>query len=175
MGFGQPLFGPLSDDIGRKPAICAGLALFMAGCVVSFLTPTFEGMLAVRVLQGIGIAAPRNVSVAMVRDRYEGRRMARIMSFVMAVFIVLPMLAPAIGQGILLIADWRAIFLSLFAFTAIVGIWFVLRQPETLPAERRARFSTRALGRAELVVLKSRQWSDTPWPRASSSLPSSPI
>ena len=157
LGFGQLLFGPLSDCIGRKPAICAGLALFMAGCIVSILAPTFESMLAGRVLQGIGVAAPRIVTVALVRDQYEGRRMARIMSFAMAVFILVPTLAPALGQGILLIADWRAIFITLFATAAVAGMWFALRQPETLPAEQRMRFSLRALARSAGEVLRVRQ------------------
>ena len=156
LGFGQLLFGPLSDYIGRKPAICAGLALFMAGCIVSILAPTFEWMLAGRVLQGIGVAAPRIVTVALVRDQYEGRRMARIMSFAMAVFILVPTLAPALGQSILLIADWRAIFATLFAAAAVAGIWFALRQPETLPAERRMRFSLRTLAQSAAEVLRIR-------------------
>ena len=157
LGFGQILFGPLSDYIGRKPAICAGLALFLAGCIVSILAPTFEAMLAGRVLQGVGVAAPRIVSVALVRDQYEGRRMARIMSFAMAVFILVPTLAPALGQGLLWVADWRAIFIMLFATAAIAGIWLLLRQPETLPAERRMPFSLRALAQSALEVLRSRQ------------------
>ena len=157
LGFGQILFGPLSDYIGRKPAICIGLALFMAGCIVSIWAPTFEAMLAGRVLQGIGVAAPRIVSVALVRDQYEGRRMARIMSFAMAVFILVPTLAPALGQGLLWVADWRAIFIMLFATAAIAGIWLSLRQPETLPAERRMPFSFRALAQSTLEVLRSRQ------------------
>ena len=157
LGFGQLLFGPLSDFIGRKPAICAGLVLFMAGCIVSILAPTFEAMLAGRVLQGIGVAAPRIVTVALVRDQYEGRRMARIMSFAMAVFILVPTLAPGLGQGILLIADWRFIFVTLFATAALSGIWLMLRQPETLPAERRVRFSLRALAGSALEVLRNRQ------------------
>ena len=156
LGFGQLLFGPLSDFIGRKPAICAGLALFMAGCVISILAPTFEAMLAGRVLQGIGVAAPRIVTVALVRDQYEGRRMARIMSFAMAVFILVPTLAPGLGQGILYIADWRAIFITLFATAAVAGIWLTLRQPETLPAERRMRFSLRALAQSAAEVLRIR-------------------
>jgi len=157
LGFGQILFGPLSDYIGRKPAICAGLALFLAGCIVSILAPSFEAMLAGRVLQGVGVAAPRIVSVALVRDQYEGRRMARIMSFAMAVFILVPTLAPALGQGLLWVADWRAIFIMLFATAAIAGIWLLLRQPETLPAERRMPFSLRALAQSALEVLRSRQ------------------
>ena len=157
LGFGQILFGPLSDYIGRKLAICAGLALFLAGCIVSILAPSFEAMLAGRVLQGVGVAAPRIVSVALVRDQYEGRRMARIMSFAMAVFILVPTLAPALGQGLLWVADWRAIFIMLFATAAIAGIWLLLRQPETLPAERRMPFSLRALAQSALEVLRSRQ------------------
>ena len=157
LGFGQLLFGPLSDFIGRKPAIGAGLALFMAGCVVSILAPTFESMLAGRVLQGIGVAAPRIVTVALVRDQYEGRQMARIMSFAMAVFILVPTVAPALGQGILLVADWRAIFITILATAAIAGLWLALRQPETLPAARRVRFSLRALARSAVEVLRNRQ------------------
>ena len=157
LGFGQLLFGPLSDFIGRKPAIVAGLALFMAGCIVSIVAPSFEAMLAGRVLQGIGVAAPRIVSVALVRDQYEGRQMARIMSFAMAVFILVPTLAPALGQGIMLVADWRAIFVTLFGTAAIAGIWLTVRQPETLPAESRMRFSLRTLARSTVEVLKCRQ------------------
>ena len=157
LGFGQLVFGPLSDFIGRKPAIAAGLALFMAGCIVSILAPTFEAMLAGRVLQGIGVAAPRIVTVALVRDQYEGRRMARIMSFAMAVFILVPTVAPAIGQGILLVADWRAIFITILATGAIAGLWLALRQPETLPAAERMRFSMRALAGSAVEVLRNRQ------------------
>ncbi len=156
LGVGQLLFGPLSDCIGRKPAICAGLAMFMAGCVVSIFAPTFETMLAGRVLQGIGVASPRVVTMALVRDQYEGRRMARIMSFAMAVFIIVPAIAPALGQGILWIADWRGIFATFFAIAAIACAWLVVRQPETLPPERRAPFSPVAIGRSALEVLKIR-------------------
>ena len=81
LGFGQLLFGPLSDRIGRKPAIHAGLVLFMVGCLVSIFAPTFEVMIAGRVLQGVGVAGPRIVIIALVRDQYEGRMMARLMSF----------------------------------------------------------------------------------------------
>ena len=157
IGFGPLLFGPLSDSIGRRRAICAGLALFMVGCVVSIVAPNFETMLVGRVLQGFGAAGPRVVSMALVRDQYEGRLMARIMSFVMAVFITVPMLAPAMGQGILLIADWRSIFAALFIVAGIAGLWLVLRQPETLPADRRLPFSPGAIARSTVEVLKTRK------------------
>ena len=153
LGAGQLFFGPLSDRIGRKPAIYAGLATFMAGCLVSIYAPTFEAMIAGRVLQGIGVAGPRIVTVALVRDQYEGRPMARIMSFTMAVFILVPAIAPALGQGVLLLSGWRAIFVTIFVFAAAALVWLAIRQPETLPAERRLPFSPRALGRAVREVL----------------------
>ena len=153
LGLGQMLFGPLSDRIGRKPAIHAGLVLFMAGCLVSIFAPTFEVMIAGRVLQGIGVAGPRIVTMALVRDQYEGRQMARLMSFAMAVFILVPTVAPALGQGILWLGGWRAIFTTFFAIAAVAFAWFTLRQPETLPAERRRPFSVGAIGRAVGEIL----------------------
>ena len=150
------LFGPLSDRIGRKPAIHAGLALFMVGCLVSVFAPTFEVMIAGRVLQGIGVAGPRIVTVALVRDQYEGRVMARLMSFAMAVFILVPTVAPALGQGILWLGGWRAIFSTFFAIAAVAFAWFAFRQPETLPAHRRRPFSPGAIGRAVVEVLRIR-------------------
>ncbi len=153
LGIGQVFFGPLSDRIGRKLAIYAGLGVFMAGCVVSVLAPTFEAMIAGRVLQGIGVAAPRIVTVALVRDQYEGRPMARIMSFVMAVFILVPAIAPALGLAVLRTAGWRAIFVTIFLIGAVAFAWLALRQPETLPAARRRPLSPRAIGRAVREIL----------------------
>ncbi|MEE9195978.1 MAG: MFS transporter, partial [Alphaproteobacteria bacterium] len=110
LALGEMFFGPISGSIGRKPAIYAGLVFFMLGCLLSIIATDFPTMLAGRVLQGFGVAGPRTVTVALIRDQYEGRAMARIMSFVMAVFILVPVLAPAMGQGILFVADWRVIF-----------------------------------------------------------------
>ena len=174
LGFGQILYGPLSDHTGRKPAIYAGLAVFMAGCLVSIFAPTFEVMIAARVLQGIGVAGPRIVVMALIRDLYGGPRMARLMSFAMAVFILVPAVAPALGQGILWLSGWRAIFVTFFAAAAVAFAWFALRQPETLPAARRRPFSLRAIGGAVREILGSGQRSDTPSRRGSHSPPSSP-
>ena len=146
LGFGQIIFGPLSDGIGRKSAIYIGLVLFMCGCLMSLFAPGFEAMIAGRVLQGIGIAGPHTVIVALVRDQYEGRQMARLMSFAMAVFILVPTVAPALGQGILWLGGWRAIFATFLAIAAVAFAWFGLRQPETLPADRRRPLSVRAIG-----------------------------
>ena len=156
LGIGQMIFGPLSDRIGRKPAIHAGLALFMAGCLVSIFASTFEAMIAGRVLQGVGVAGPRIVTVALVRDQYEGRRMARLMSFALAVFILVPTLAPALGQGIQWLGGWRAIFVTFFAVAAVAFAWFALRQPETLSPAHRRPFSPRAIARAAVEVLRIR-------------------
>lgn len=156
LGFGQILFGPLSDGIGRKPAIYAGLVLFMGGCLMSVFAPGFEVMILGRVLQGIGIAAPHTVTVALVRDQYEGRRMARLMSFAMAVFILVPTIAPAVGQGILWLGGWRAIFATFLAASAVAFAWLALRQPETLPAARRRRLSLPAIGGAVREVFMTR-------------------
>ena len=156
LGLGQVIFGPLSDRIGRKPAIHAGLALFMVGCLVCVFAPTFEAMIAGRILQGIGVAGPRIVTIALVRDQYEGRRMARLMSFAMAVFIMVPAVAPAMGQGILWLGGWRGIFITFLVVAAIVFAWFAVRQPETLPTDRRRPISPRAVGQAVGEIVRIR-------------------
>ena len=153
LGVGQIVFGPLSDRIGRKPAIYAGLGVFMAGCLISFAAPTFEAMIAGRVLQGIGVAAPRIVTVALVRDQYGGRPMARIMSFAMAVFILVPAVAPALGLLVLRAAGWRAIFVAFFLIAAAAFAWLLVRQPETLPPARRRSLSLRAVARSVREIL----------------------
>ncbi len=153
---GQMLFGPLSDSIGRKPAIYIGMVLFMLGCLLSIVATDFPTMLAGRALQGLGVAAPRTVAVALIRDQHGGRAMARIMSFVMTVFILVPVAAPALGQAILFVADWRAIFVFFLGLAIVALIWFGLRQPETLPVEKRQAFSFGRIGRAIIEVCRTR-------------------
>jgi len=153
---GQLFFGPLSDKTGRKPAIYTGYALFITGSLVAVFSINFPMMLAGRVLQGLGLSAPQAVTMALIRDRFEGRRMARVMSFVMMVFILVPMLAPTIGQGILSIAGWRSIFGSFLVFALITITWFGLRIPETLAPENRAPFSVRRITSAIQEILNIR-------------------
>ena len=141
--FGQILAGPLSDSYGRKPIIYGGYLIFIAGCIISMTTESFSWMLFGRMLQGLGAAAPRIVSIALVRDGYEGRAMAKIMSVVMAIFILVPAVAPAIGQGVMLIADWRSIFGLLLVMALAAFFWFALRQPETLEPNARIGLSGR--------------------------------
>jgi DHA1 family bicyclomycin/chloramphenicol resistance-like MFS transporter len=153
---GQVFFGPLSDAVGRRPAIIAGLLIFTAGCLLSLFAADYSFMLLGRLLQGFGAAGPRIASIALVRDRYRGREMARVMSFVMTVFILVPVFAPAVGQGILLIAGWQAIF-GLFLVLAFgIGGWFWARQPETLTAQYRTRFSLAGIAIGTLGILRLR-------------------
>ena len=151
MAIGQLIYGPLSDSIGRKRAIYIGFGLYMAGAAIALLSANLSVMLAGRFLQGLGAAGPRIVTVALIRDLYEGRMMARVMSFIMSVFIFVPAVAPALGEGILFLWGWKAIFGLFICVAAVTLFWFALRQPETLPAERRAPFSLRhiAAGFAE--------------------------
>lgn len=156
LAVGQMFFGPLSDTIGRKPAIYAGFALYIGGAVLSAVAVSFPVLLAGRLLQGIGVSGPRAITLALVRDRYEGRLMAKVMSFVMTVFILVPMLAPALGQIILQFADWRAIFVSFVLIALVTVIWFALRMPETLPPQYRAPFSPERIYHASREVISNR-------------------
>ena len=153
---GQLLFGPLSDKTGRKPAIYAGYTLFITGSLISLFATSFPMMLGGRGLQGIGISAPRAVSLALVRDRFEGRMMARVMSFAMTVFVLVPMIAPTLGQGILLLAGWRSIFGSFILFALITVLWFMLRIPETLALENRRPFSVKQIAYSSWEIVKIR-------------------
>jgi len=133
LGFsvGQLAYGRLSDRYGRKPVLMFGLAVFVAGSLVASLAPSFMLLLGARTVQGLGAAAPRVIAIAIVRDLYSGRHMARIMSFAMTVFIIIPVLAPSIGQGLLEVGTWRWTFDLLFVVGLIVAAWSGLRLPET--------------------------------------------
>jgi DHA1 family bicyclomycin/chloramphenicol resistance-like MFS transporter len=156
LGLGQMFYGPLADRFGRKPAIQVGLALFALGSILSIFATSFPMMLAGRVLQGLGVAGPRIVTVAMVRDRYAGAAMARIMSLVMALFLLVPTVAPAIGQTILLLVSWRWIFGFLLLVALIGWTWLVLRQPETLKPEHRRPFSVGTIIRGAIETFRNR-------------------
>lgn len=141
MAFGLIFYGPLSDSFGRKNAIYLGTAIFLVGCIISIIAQDFEYMLIGRVLQGFGAASTRVVTIAMMRDKFEGPEMAKNMSLIMMVFILVPAIAPSIGQLILLFADWHYIFVLLFVMALITTVWMYFRQEETLSVEKRAPFS----------------------------------
>jgi DHA1 family bicyclomycin/chloramphenicol resistance-like MFS transporter len=156
MASGQLLYGPISDNSGRKPAVYLGYALFISGCLLSLFAPNFPIMLLGRFLQGFGTAGPRIVSIAIVRDRFEGRDMGRVMSFVMTIFILVPVVAPAIGQGVLLFSGWRAIFAAFLVLAILSLAWFALRQPETLKQENRIPFSFKRMTSTVRSILENR-------------------
>ena len=147
---GQLFFGPLSDFTGRKPAILLGLGFHLTGSVLCILAQDFAMLLVGRFLQGFGGAAARIVIVAMVRDRFEGPAMAQIMSVVLTVFVLVPTFAPAIGQLVLLVAPWQALFGLLMAMALFGGTWLALRQPET-HTERQPFALGRILGAVRTV------------------------
>jgi len=155
-GVGQFFYGPFSDTAGRKPAAFLGLIVFTIGCTLALLSQTFPMMLAGRLLQGIGVAGPRTITIALIRDRFEGREMARVMSLVTAVFILVPIIAPALGQALLGMFGWRSIFVVYLVMGLITSIWFGLRQEETLPAPRRIPFSVARVASAVRQVVTSR-------------------
>ncbi len=156
MAAGQLLYGPISDSTGRKPAIYLGYAIFILGCLLSLFAMSFPVMLAGRVLQGFGAAGPRVISLALVRDQYEGRKMARVMSFVMTIFILVPMIAPALGQAVIMLAGWRAIFATFLVIALVSLVWFAIRQPESLEVQKRIPHSLKRLQTTLKEILTNR-------------------
>lgn len=153
MGASQIVYGPIADRFGRRMPLLVCLVIYTAASLFASLSASFAGMIAARLLQGVGAAGTRVIAVAMVRDRYEGREMARVMSLAMMIFLAVPMFAPSLGALILLVAPWRIIFHVLAAFGALVGIWIVLRVPETLrPEHRRPIDAGRILDAFRLVL-----------------------
>jgi DHA1 family bicyclomycin/chloramphenicol resistance-like MFS transporter len=140
VGTGPLLFGPISDSIGRKPVVYIGFALFVVASVLCVNSPNLGWMIFGRFLQGVALSGPRTISIAMIRDKFSGDFMARIMSFVTAIFILIPVVAPALGKTILDTFGWKAIFHFQVVFGVAVAIWFWLRQPETLPLRNRKTF-----------------------------------
>ncbi|PQO24156.1 multidrug MFS transporter [Rhodobacteraceae bacterium WD3A24] len=156
MGVGTIIAGPVSDALGRKRVVSVGLAIYGLAALVAAQAQSMEVLLGARFVQGLGAAAPRVVTLAMVRDLYQGRSMARVMSFVMTVFILVPAIAPTLGAGIIALSSWRGVFVAFVIFGVLSGSWLWLRQPETLPPERRRPLSARPLIDALREVLTSR-------------------
>jgi len=158
-GFGttQIVYGPLSDRFGRKPVLLTALVLYVGFALACAAAGSFALLLAARMLQGAAAAATRVLVVSIVRDRYEGHAMARLMSLAFLVFLLMPVLAPSFGQLTLLFAPWRAIFFGLAIFAAIVLAWSVVRLPETLHPEYRRPLSAAAIWSATRETLTNRQ------------------
>ena len=139
LGFGQLISGPLSDGLGRKPIIYSGFIVFVCASLICVFATNLEMMILGRFLQGVGLSAPRTVSIAMVRDRFSGNYMAKIMSFIVVIFILVPVIAPALGKLMLDLYGWKSIFYSQLLFGFITMIWVWKRQPETLNIANRKK------------------------------------
>ncbi len=142
---GQIVYGPLSDTYGRKITVYVGLIVFIAGSLICLAATDFAHMLIGRALQGFGAASPRVMSIAITRDKYQGREMARVSSIVMGVFIFVPALAPLIGQIFLSVMSWRMLFAVFLASAFIAMLWTNARLPETLHPEHRRPFNLAAI------------------------------
>jgi DHA1 family bicyclomycin/chloramphenicol resistance-like MFS transporter len=156
MGVGTLVVGPLSDAYGRKRVIAGGAVLFCLGALWSAQAQSLEALLIARVVMGLGGAAPRVVSLALLRDLYSGREMARITSFVMMVFTMVPAVAPLMGAAVLEVGSWRAIFFMLMAFSLLSSGWLMIRQPETLPMAARIPLRVGPLWASLRLVVSNR-------------------
>jgi len=155
-GLGQLFTGPMSDSFGRKPVILGGLAVYAAGCVVSIWAGSLEILLLSRFVQGLGVSAPRTATMAMVRDLYAGRMMARVMSTAMVFFVLVPAVAPFLGQSLMQSFGWRSIFVAFIVFAGFGAIWLAVRQPETHPPEKRLPVNVANYAAALREILRSR-------------------
>jgi len=158
IGFGvaQLFFGPVSDAFGRRKVLLGGLFLYSLASIGSLMANTLDHLLLARLVQGIGCAATRVVAVSLVRDSYSGRQMGKVMSLVMMIFIAVPIVAPSIGQVILLFADWHWIFSTLLFAGLVLFFWCYARLPETLSAENRQPLEVRAILNAYSKVITTR-------------------
>jgi DHA1 family bicyclomycin/chloramphenicol resistance-like MFS transporter len=156
-GVSQLVYGPLTDAFGRRSVLIYALGVYIVGSILCVVAPSFELFLAARALQGMGAAATRVIATAVVRDLTEGRRMAQIMSMAMTAFMIVPIIAPGIGQLLLFVAPWRWIFGALLIYALIVLAWTLIRLPETLAVENRRAFNVPSIISANASVLRERQ------------------
>jgi DHA1 family bicyclomycin/chloramphenicol resistance-like MFS transporter len=156
-GVGQFIMGPLSDRYGRRPILLGGLIVYGIASVLALIAPTFETLLLARALQGLGTSATRVIATSIVRDCYTGRRMASVMSLAMMIFIAVPVIAPSLGQAIMLAAEWHGVFVALLIYGIAMLAWIALRLPETLPESERRSLAVREVAGNYLQTLITRQ------------------
>jgi len=156
-GLGQLVAGPLSDAFGRKTVLGGGILLFFVASIFSITTDDFTTLLMTRFIQGLGISSPRAVGIALVRDIYKGRQMARVMSLAMMIFVVAPAIAPLIGQTVMLTFNWRMIFVVIMGFSLVSFLWLFIRQEETLAIENRRPFRFETIWQGYLEVFTNKR------------------
>lgn len=152
----QLFYGPISDRFGRKGPLLIGIGIYVVTSLACVWAPDFSSLLTLRFLQGVGAASTRIMAVSIVRDRYSGRAMAEIMSLAMMVFMIVPVIAPATGQVILLFSEWHMIFACMAFFACVIGLWAYIRLPETLAPENRRPFTAHAIISGFGIVISNR-------------------
>ncbi|MET0744878.1 MAG: multidrug effflux MFS transporter [Microvirga sp.] len=156
LGVAQLAFGPLSDRFGRRIPMFAGVAIYAAASLAAILTPSWGVLIALRLVQGIGGASTRVISMSIVRDRYAGRAMAEVMSLIFMVFLVIPIVAPSIGQIIMLAGPWQMIFAVMGVMAVLTMAWGHFRLPETLARADRRPLTIQDTAAAFRIVVTSR-------------------
>lgn len=149
-------YGPASDHFGRRGPVLFGLVIYVGAAIGAAFSSSFEMLLALRFIQGIGAASTRVIAVSMVRDCFGGRQMAETMSLIFMVFMVIPVVAPSIGQVMMLVGDWRFIFIAMGLIGLAIALWAAFRMPETLHPHDRRPFTLGSIGNAFGVVLTNR-------------------
>lgn len=159
LGFsvGVLFYGFVADRVGRRTPIIAGIIIFLMGTLACIAADSLITLLIGRSLQGLGAAGPYVLSMTLVRDQFSGRDMAQMLSLIMMVFIGVPMIAPFVGQGVMMLAGWQAIFGVLAVYAVVLLIWFCNRQPETLTDENRKPLTIAVVGRSIGEVLSNSQ------------------
>ncbi|HSJ72503.1 MAG TPA: multidrug effflux MFS transporter [Acidimicrobiia bacterium] len=155
LAVGQPFWGPLSDALGRKRILYWGLAVYVVGAIGAVWAPSLELLFLFRFIGGLGAAGPRVVALSVVRDVYEGEAMARALSFIMAVFLLVPIIAPTLGAVVLEVGRWQMVFWVMVVFAITVGVWSI-RLPETLAPPDRVPLEFTRLRRAASMVLSTK-------------------
>src|SRR5580698_1638797 len=156
-GIGQFVMGPLSDRFGRRPVLVDGMVLYCIASLLAIMAQSFETLLLARALQGLGTSATRVIATSIVRDCYAGRRMASVMSLAMMVFIAVPVVAPSLGEAVMLVTQWRGIFVVLMLYGVLALIWSAVRMPETLPMSERKSLAIRDVLGAFRQTVTNRQ------------------
>lgn len=158
LGFGafQIVYGPLTDRFGRRKPLLAGIVVYVIACLSAILAPSFGALLALRFVQGIGAAGTRVIALSVVRDTYSGRAMGEVMSFVFMIFMLIPVIAPSIGQVLLLTGDWWHIFIFMGGLATAIGLWATLRLPETLQSENRRELRLKVIAEGFALVFSNR-------------------
>jgi len=157
VGIGTFVTGPLADRFGRRPVMLGGLILYAGTALLAWFATSLEWVLIARVLQGLGAAGPRVTIMAVIRDQFEGRRMAQIMSFAMMVFVLVPAAAPMMGSWIIAASNWRGIFVAFAIWAAVMALWFAMRQAETLPHDKHRPLRPIAIARGTAEILRNRE------------------